>query len=473
MTGAPGRRMNLRRTASAMAAALAFLCGGCATATRGVGDEPAKLGDEAATAAEVIAPSNAPAAATAPAAAQSASSAPAPSPAVAAGVPPDSSKKTQPAQKTSAPKPPTPKPWKVELKPGSSSALFDGVRVFLCHPAIPRKVAKGGAVASPLDQRLTVAAITRARATPLVNGRALRVCLDPGHGGEDSGALSRDGKTLEKTVVLDLARRLKRLLEADGCEVLMTRESDRSYPTLNARVARASRWKADLFVSLHLNANEKNDPRGVETYATAPKGSESTSWTGASPRPESNVATPGNAHDVGNAQLGFCIQRRLVAASGLPDRGLRRARYIVLRDAMMPAVLVECGFVTNERDLAVLRSSAGRGKIARGIYEGICDFALGTMAPGLPAHVSGTGGLGVRTSGQPDRSGDAQQKPRQQAQPAGGGAHAAATSGTRPISFVSGGDSRVAPYSAPKPQDGQDAESLRAARQAALRAAGF
>lgn len=353
-----------------------------------------------------------------------------------------------------APKP-KPKPWRIDLVGGSHAATFDGVRVYLALPALPAKKGRTP-TASALDRKLTLAPLLKARAKPLVQGRPLRVCIDPGHGGEDSGARSRDGKTLEKSVSLDLARRLKNLLESDGAEVLVTRASDSSFLKLEDRAAKAKRWKADVFVSLHLNANAKADPRGVETYAMPFCGAEATSWDGKKRTPDSYRAFPGNSHDVGNTQLAFCIQRRLVAATGLPDRGVRRARFVVLREAGMPGVLVECGFVTNAKDLAKLRTAAGLDSIARGVYEGICDFALGTMAPGLPAHIPGSGGLGAPAKGGASASAPAAPRP---------------TKGGSPVSFVQGGDSRISPYTAPPPTGGDAA--TKAAREAAIKAAGL
>ena len=289
-----------------------------------------------------------------------------------------------------APKPaPKPKPWSFSFKNGSQAAKADGVLVYLGRPA-KTDWKQRKAVPSELDRKFTVDPLERARTAPLASGRPLRVCLDPGHGGQDAGALSKDGRTVEKTLSLDIARRVARMLRRDGVEVSLTRPDDRTFVPLPDRPALARAKNADLFVSIHLNANAASAPRGVETYVFPARGMESTTWDlsrGASD--ESKQWWPGNGADWGNVQLGFCIQRRLVAASGLPDRGLRRARFVVVREARVPAALVECGFLTNPRDLAVLRSETGRENIARGIYEGIFDFAYGTMAPGLPPHKPG------------------------------------------------------------------------------------
>jgi len=158
-------------------------------------------------------------------------------------------------------------------------------------------------------------------------------------------------------------------------------------------------------------------------------------------------------------QLGFCIQRRLVAASGLPDRGLRRARFVVVREARIPAALVECGFLTNARDLGVLRGESGRESIARGIYEGIFDFAFGNMAPGLPAHKPGPPIVEVVPAAAPAAPATPPPPPPERA---------------GSLEFVA---APVAPWKPPAPvvppSDPGEDPATAAARAAALRAAGL
>ena len=238
----------------------------------------------------------------------------------------------------------------------------------------------------------SLAPLQRGRTTPLTTSRPIRICLDAGHGGQDVGATSPDGRTHEKTITLDIARRVERLLRKDGFEVLLTRRDNQTTQQLAERPFKAYRWRADAFVSIHLNSSSTPSARGVETYVLPALGMESSSYHENKPSKESTLKYPGNASDVGNVQLGFAIQRRLLGATGLEDRGLRRARFVVLREASMPAALVECAFLTASKDLAFLRSEAGRDKIARGIYEGIADWAYGTFAPGLPPHQPGTFG---------------------------------------------------------------------------------
>ena len=279
---------------------------------------------------------------------------------------------------------PQPRPWVFRYEAGRCHALFDGVSVYLGEPAVSNWRSRT-AKPTALDARATVRPLRTARSHPIATGRKMRVCLDPGHGGMDSGAVSRDGKTNEKSLALDIAKNVAAKLRADGFDVMLTRTGNDAAVELADRAAKAKRWHADMFVSIHLNSEKGGKAGGIETYAMPVQGMQSTSHSGTAPAPDSKRRFPGNANDDGNMQLAFCIHRRLVNAvrGNTGDRGLRRARWVVLREAAMPAALVECGFVSSSKDLAFLRSASGRETVARGIYEGICDFAFGTMAPGL------------------------------------------------------------------------------------------
>ena len=344
-----------------------------------------------------------------------------------------------------------PKPWDVRFSNGSALALVDGVRVYLGNPVKTDWKTKKTA-ATWLDNKYTLGPLLEAPAGPRTPGRRFRVCLDPGHGGSDPGTRSGDGRAIESALALDVARRVASLLEKDGFEAVLTRTDDRTTQTLEERPAKARRWRADAFVSIHFNANPTGSARGLETYVFPARTMESTTYTGRRPSAESARLWQGNANDADNVRLGFAIQRRLLAATKLPDRGLRRARFVVLREATVPATLVECGFLSSPSDLAYLRTEAGRDALARGIYEGLCDFAFGTLAPGLPARVPGAApappGLEPK---------DCAAAPPA---PAGPG-----------LEFVLAAGVRAPPPVIPKPDDTDPAR--RAVREAALRAAGL
>lgn len=279
-----------------------------------------------------------------------------------------------------------PRPWTVYLKNGSEQATIDGVLVFLSNPAIQDKDTKKPK-AGTVDAKYTISPLVNSHTKPIVSERKLRVFIDPGHGGADPGASSRDGKLVESRVALDISNRLAEYLTNAGFEVMLSRRDNTFTQVLDERPMKASRWKADIFVSIHLNSNPASDAHGLETYILPPPGTQSTSGGNYSTaQAEAGIRNLGNANDVRNMQLGFAIQRRALKSTHLVDRGLRRARFAVLRDSTMPAVLVECGFLSSPRDQKLVRTAEGNAKLARGIYEGICDYAFGTLSPAQPPH---------------------------------------------------------------------------------------
>lgn len=171
------------------------------------------------------------------------------------------------------------------------------------------------------------------------------VVIDPGHGGENTGTRSLDGK-LEKDYTLDWALRLQPLLETNGWTVLLTRTNDAAM-TLPERVAFAEAAQADLFVSLHFNASGGgNHQSGVETYCLTPQGMPSTLIRDYGDDPD--AIYPNNAFDTENVQLAASLHQSLLEVNGGLDRGIRRARFMgVLRGQSRPAVLLEGGYLSN------------------------------------------------------------------------------------------------------------------------------
>ena len=173
-------------------------------------------------------------------------------------------------------------------------------------------------------------------------------------------------------IVLDVARRVRVHLANAGLKVYLTRDTDR-YLTLAERVRRAARWRADLFVSIHANATRQPRARGVETYVLAMPGFPSTNDGGG--RGVRRTAFQGNAWNGANLVLGYLIQRSLLDYTRAPDRGVRRSRFYVLKEAPCPAVLVECGFLSNTAEESRLLRVEYREKVARGIASGILLYA--------------------------------------------------------------------------------------------------
>lgn len=200
-----------------------------------------------------------------------------------------------------------------------------------------------------------------------------RILLDPGHGGNDTGKVNGPLKYTEKAATLDTAARLKLLLAKQGYEVFFTRTKD-IFLDLDDRAALAGKLGADLFISLHYNAGPAGNTSadGVETYCLTPAGQRSTN----AGKARSTTATePGNRFDSANVLLAWSIQRRLIRTTGAEDRGVRRARFAVLRTLSCPGVLIEGGFMSNRREGALIADGAYRQKIAEAIAAAVGDFA--------------------------------------------------------------------------------------------------
>jgi len=177
------------------------------------------------------------------------------------------------------------------------------------------------------------------------------ICIDPGHGGRDSGTVGGDG-TLEKTIALDIATRVAHGLEANGAVVVMTRDTDR-FVALEKRVQVCNAASAGLFVSIHANGFYSPDAHGFELY-----------YLGDDSAPEAGRAAEQ-------------IRRALAAAVEARDRGVRRADFTVLSRTTCPSVLVEVGYLSNPAECARLLDEEYRQQVADAIVAGIVEFATG------------------------------------------------------------------------------------------------
>ena len=215
-----------------------------------------------------------------------------------------------------------------------------------------------------------------------VTPKALKtICLDPGHGGKDTG--NHTFWHSEKTYTLALASELRDQLQKAGFNVVLTRTKD-TYVELSDRPALANRRGADLFVSLHFNATEtgRAEVEGPETYCITPVGASSTNARG-----EGNNYGPTMANRFEQRSLLFAYQleRSLVQNLGVEDRGVRRARFAVLRDAAMPAILIECGYMTHPVEGKKIYDAAYRRQMAQAIVKGILAYQKLTSPPAPPA----------------------------------------------------------------------------------------
>ncbi len=194
------------------------------------------------------------------------------------------------------------------------------------------------------------------------------VVLDPGHGGQDSGAMC--GSVMEKDLALDVARRVDRLLDSEGVATLMTRLGD-SYVSLADRAAFGNRAKDSVFVSIHFNEDNKPVASGVETYYAAHQinsGSTFASWLPFFSRPPSNSPKPESQ------SLASFIQEALVARTRSVDRGTQAKQYFVISNVTSPAVLIEAGFITNKEELSKLASEDYRDQLAAAVADGILRY---------------------------------------------------------------------------------------------------
>ncbi len=239
--------------------------------------------------------------------------------------------------------------------------FLNGVRISQCFSPVVRA---GTLYVSSLDLARTL--------DPLLGSRkgfrhSIRtIMLDIGHGGKDRGAAGKS--SFEKDITLRLGRRLAAVLRACGYRVIMTRNSD-LYLDLDQRSALQRRYDADLFLSLHINSAADRSVKGIETFCLTPAGAPSsnggkTVWT----------KYNGNAFDSNNIVLAYNIQRALLSRTGAVDRGVKRARFAVLRDIRCPGVLIEVGFLSNRQEELNLNSAAYIEKLARGIADGVIQY---------------------------------------------------------------------------------------------------
>ena len=194
------------------------------------------------------------------------------------------------------------------------------------------------------------------------------VVLDPGHGGQDSGAMC--GGVLEKDLTLDVARRVDRLLNSEGIATLMTRVGD-TYVSLADRAAFANRVRKCIFVSIHFNEDNKPVASGVETYYAAHQitaGSLLASWLPFLWRPLSDSPNPESQN------LAALVQEALVARTRSIDRGTEARQFFVIANVTSPAILIEGGFLTNKEDISKLASEDYRDQIAAAVADGILHY---------------------------------------------------------------------------------------------------
>jgi N-acetylmuramoyl-L-alanine amidase len=216
--------------------------------------------------------------------------------------------------------------------------------------------------------------------------------LDAGHGGHDTGAVGPAGLQ-EKDLVLDVTRRVARLVEDKlNVTALLSRDGDHFVP-LRDRTSFANKERAELFVSIHANAHREIASAGVETYFLSSEATDSAARQVAAL--ENSVVqlekTPGRGgrldavkailwdlaqseFQLESSRLAEVVQDSMTQALRIPNRGVKQAGFYVLGGAAMPAILIEIGFVTNPKEEKRLKESKYRDEIARAIYAGLADY---------------------------------------------------------------------------------------------------
>ncbi|MCY7675392.1 cell wall-binding repeat-containing protein [Bacillus safensis] len=173
------------------------------------------------------------------------------------------------------------------------------------------------------------------------------IFIDPGHGAQDAGAIGNG--LLEKNINLEVALKLQSRLHQAGALTVMSRTSD-TFDSLQTRVSKGVQASADIFISIHANANDNSGANGTETYYDT---------------------TYAAANSIKLAQK---VQPRMVSALGTRDRGVKTAGFYVIKYSRMPSILLETGFVTSPIDASVLKSSAAKDRLASGIATGVSNY---------------------------------------------------------------------------------------------------
>jgi N-acetylmuramoyl-L-alanine amidase len=252
----------------------------------------------------------------------------------------------------------------------------NGYRIHLGDPVTWRR---GRLYLSQTDWGHTVRPIVRPGEIGAVPPLPRLIFLDPGHGGSDPGTMNPKLKLMEKTITLQVARRTRERLEAAGYRVRLTRERDRLLGHQGAedfrrRAHLANAANADLFISIHFNADGDPRTRGAETFVFTPAGQRSTeSWsTGQLDIEKSPV--PVNKYDGWSAVLAHAVQGAVAKRLQTPDRGQKTKHAAVLRWVDCPAVLVESAFISNPTDAHRVVTAAYQEKIAAAIAAGVDGY---------------------------------------------------------------------------------------------------
>lgn len=263
--------------------------------------------------------------------------------------------------------------------------------------AVPTSTAAPGPASDAHAEVMEVASLGKPAARTATGQQSLtralglkigRVVIDPGHGGKDQGTTGVNG-LLEKDLVLDIAKRVKALVEEKlGNEVLLTRETD-EFIALEERAAFANRHRADLFVSLHANSSPFRLASGPETFyldfttsresmdIAARENASSTKSVADLQDIVKKIASKDKrdeSRDFAVRMQGSLFKAQRAAGIAKKNRGVKSAPFIVLVGAEMPSILVEIGFLSNKREENSLKSSDYRQSVAKAVFDGLSNY---------------------------------------------------------------------------------------------------
>ncbi len=246
---------------------------------------------------------------------------------------------------------------------GSADFFINNLKFILSYPAVYHD---GHICVSRMDLVKLIEPVMRP--SKIKNAEPIEtVVLDAGHGGHDPGAMSMWGA--EKDFALDTVQRARALLQGAGYKVVLTRSDDTFIP-LDERVRIANQYKRAIFIAVHFNAGGVGT--GVETYSLAPRGVPSMMSDG--PSVSDLVDCAGNARDAENMALATASHAALVVKTRMFDRGLKRARFVVIRDIKIPGVLIEGGFQTNPFEAKIIATPLYRQMLAQAIFAAVQNY---------------------------------------------------------------------------------------------------
>ena len=253
----------------------------------------------------------------------------------------------------------------LQLTLNSREAIVNGVRNWFCFPVIAKD---DKFLVSRIDLAKTIEPQLRPQMIQR-KGKVQTVVLDAGHGGFDKGAQSGFGS--EKQYALDVVRLLRPMLQAKGFKVILTREHDVFLP-LPLRAHIANQTRDSIFVSIHFNATSNRDASGFEIFSLTPRGAPSTADDALALRFVNMQA--GSPVDAQSFELSVAVFHSMLGHIPEVDRGIKRARFAVLRLTTIPAILVEGGFLSETNDSRSVANPAWRTKLAEAICTGIENY---------------------------------------------------------------------------------------------------